>query len=132
MPRVQWALQHGRPCVEVVLTLAADGQPYPRILLADTGAGSRTVRFQLILDEDDCLFCGGIPYLSVMLRGAYVGTFPIYFLSVRLPAFGFDQIVRVVGVPSVPAGFDGIACFGFLNRFTYGNFGDSRQFGLEC
>ena len=25
-----------------------------------------------------------------------------------------------------------IACFGFLNRFTYGNFGDPSQFGLEC
>ena len=39
--------------------------------------------------------------------------------------------LRVVGVPSVPPGFDGIACFPFLNRFTYGNFGDSGQFGLE-
>jgi hypothetical protein len=28
--------------------------------------------------------------------------------------------------------FDGIACFRFLNRFTYGNFGDPGQFGLEC
>jgi hypothetical protein len=26
---------------------------------------------------------------------------------------------------------DGIACFGFLNRFHYGNFGDSALFGLE-
>ncbi|HUY31727.1 MAG TPA: hypothetical protein VMV69_03030 [Pirellulales bacterium] len=31
-----------------------------------------------------------------------------------------------------PAGFDGVACFGFLNRFTYGNFGDPHQFGLEA
>ena len=30
-----------------------------------------------------------------------------------------------------PAGFDGIACFGFLNLFTYGNFGDPALFGLE-
>jgi len=30
-----------------------------------------------------------------------------------------------------PPGFDGTACFGFLNRFTYGNFGDPGQFGLE-
>jgi hypothetical protein len=37
-----------------------------------------------------------------------------------------------VGVRSVPAGFDGIACFAFLDRFTYGNFGDPGQFGLEC
>jgi hypothetical protein len=51
---------------------------------------------------------------------------------VRLPALGFDEIVRVVGVPSVPAGFDGLACFAFLDRFTYSNFGDPDQFGLEC
>ncbi len=132
MPRVQWALRHGRPCVKVVLTLAADGQPSPRTLLADTGAGSRTARFQLILDEDDCLLCGGNPLQPVMLGGAYVGSFPTYVIPVRLPALGFDQNLRAVGVPSVPTGFDGIACFGFLNRFTYSNFGDPSQFGLEC
>jgi hypothetical protein len=36
-----------------------------------------------------------------------------------------------VGVQTPPTGFDGIACFRFLNRFTYGNFGSSTQFGLE-
>jgi hypothetical protein len=50
---------------------------------------------------------------------------------VQVPALGFSQFVRAVGVPSPPAGFDGIACFGFLNRFSYGNFGDAGQFGLE-
>ena len=35
-----------------------------------------------------------------------------------------------MGVPSVPAGFDGIACFGFLNGFTYGNFGDPGMFAM--
>ncbi len=132
MPRVQWPLRHGRPCVEVVLILAQGGQPFPRILLADSGAGSQTDPFQLILDEDDCLLCGGFPYLSVTLGGAYVGSFPIYDLPVRLPALGFDRHMHAVGVPSVPAGFDGIACFGFLNRFSYSNFGDPSQFGLEC
>ena len=39
MPRVLWPLQHGRPCVQVVLTLAQGSQPLPRTLLADTGAG---------------------------------------------------------------------------------------------
>jgi hypothetical protein len=34
-------------------------------------------------------------------------------------------------VPAYPVGFGGIACFRFLNRFTYGNFGDPNQFGLE-
>jgi hypothetical protein len=40
-------------------------------LLADTGAGSRIGRFQLILDEADCLLCGGTPLLPVTLGGAY-------------------------------------------------------------
>ena len=132
MPRVHWALRQGRPCVEVVLTLAAGGQPLPRILLADTGAGSRTSAFELILDEDDCLLGGGNPLHSVTLGGAYTGSFPIYGLSVRIPGLGFNQPLPAVGIPSVPAGFDGIACFGFLSRFTYGNFGDPSQFGLEA
>jgi len=33
---------------------------------------------------------------------------------------------------ALPPGFNGLACFGFVNRFTYGNFGDPSQFGLEC
>jgi hypothetical protein len=107
------------------------GQPQVRTLLADSGAGSLTSGFQLILEEDDCLLCGGFPYPFVNLAGAFVGSFPTYDLSVRLPALGFDQKLRAVGVPSPPAGFDGIACFNFLNRFTYGNFGDPSQFGLE-
>jgi hypothetical protein len=118
--------------VEIVLNFAQGGQPLSRILLTDTGAGSRNGAFDLILDEDDCLHCGGVPGRPVTLGGAYVGSFPLYDLPVCLPALGFDQPLRAVGVPSVPAGFDGIACFGFLNRFTYGNFGDPNRFGLEC
>jgi len=131
MPRVLWTLQHGRPCVQVVLTLIAGGQPLVRTVLADTGAGSVRAGVDLILDEDDCLLCGN-PLKLTHLGGAYVGSYPIYGLPVRLPALGFDQPLSAVGVPSVPAGFDGIACFSFLNRFTYGNFGDPSQFGLEC
>src|SRR5437879_3109927 len=47
------------------------------------------------------------------------------------PALGFAKYLRVVGVLSVPPGLDGIACFSFLNRFHYGNFGDPGLFGLE-
>jgi hypothetical protein len=118
--------------VQVVLTLAATGQPFPRTLLADTGAGSRQVRFELILDEADCLKCGGLPLFYVTLGGAYRGHFRVYEIAVQLPALGFSRKLRAVGVPSVPTGFDGIACFRFLNLFTYGNFSDSGQFGLEC
>jgi hypothetical protein len=132
MPRIQWTLRRARPCVEVVLTLAVGGQSFPRMLVADTGAGSNMGRSDLILEEVDCLLCNGTPLQSVSLSGAYVGSFPTCGLSVHLPALQFARNLRAIGVPSVPAGFDGIACFGFLNRFTYGNFGDPGQFGLEC
>ncbi len=131
MPRVQWPLQLDRPCVQVLLTLAQGGQPLPRTLLADTGAGSLLSGFELILEEDDCLLCDGVPLQSITLGGAYTGSFPTYGIRVQLPSLGFDENLRVVGVPTVPAGFDGIACFGFVNRFTYGNFGERSQFGFE-
>src|SRR5438128_632681 len=60
MPRVEWPLRHGRPCLQIVLTLAAGSLPFPRMLLADTGAGSQTSGIDLILDEQDCLLCGGL------------------------------------------------------------------------
>jgi hypothetical protein len=130
MPRMLWPLRHGRPCVQVALTLKLPGTSFGRTLLADTGAGCDSDDFDLILEEVDCILCGGMPFPSLNLRGAYVGTFPTYDLPIRIPALGFHQYLRAVGVPSVPAGFDGIACFRFLNRFAYGNFGDPNQFGL--
>lgn len=131
MPRELWSLRHGRPCVEIVLTLAQSSQPLSRTLLADTGAGSQNFRADLSLDEDDCLLCGGKPLQPIAVGGAYTGTLPTYGIMVRIPPLGFARNVRAVGVASTPAGFDGIACFRFLNRFTYGNFGDPGQFGLE-
>jgi hypothetical protein len=131
MPHVPWPLRRGRPCVEIVLTLLTGGQPFVRTVLADTGAGSESAGFQLILDERDCLRCGH-PLKPIRLGRAYAGSYLTYMLPVGLPALGFSQKLRAVAVPRVPPGFDGIACFGFLNRFTYGNFGDPNQFGLEC
>jgi hypothetical protein len=69
MPHVQWPLAHGRPCVEIVLTLVQGGQALRRTVLADTGAGSQASAFELILDEDDCLVCGN-PDRPVTLGGA--------------------------------------------------------------
>src|SRR5260370_19883485 len=90
MPRVQWPLRHGRPCLELVLTLATTAQPLQRTLLADTGAGSRAAGIALLLKEDDCLACGGVVYPPVKLGGAFPGWFPLYVLAVELPALGFS------------------------------------------
>jgi hypothetical protein len=131
MAAVLWGLRDGRPVVEVVLALPPNSTPLVQTLLADTGAGSRHDPFELILEENDCVLCGGNPYQSVDLGGAYVGGFPLYLIRVQIPALGFDHHVRAVGVGAPPAGLDGIAGFRFLSRFTYGNFGDPNQFGLE-
>ena len=132
MPRAQWSLLHGRPIVEVMLRVVPGGQQLVRRLVADTGAGSQRSALELLLDEQDCLLCSARPLKAVMLGGAYVGSYPAYLLRVEVAAIGFDRVIPVVGVPSPPDGFDGIACFRFLNRFTYGNFGAADQFALEA
>ncbi len=131
MARRLWPLHRGRPQVEATLILAG-GQAVQRRLLADTGAGTRRSGFELILDERDCVSAGGIPLQPAILGGAYTGTFPVYLIRIQLPDLGFDRHVSAVGTGSVPPGFDGIACFRFLNRFQYGNFGNPDQFGLEA
>ena len=118
------------PIIQVVLTLAPGGQKTARNLLADTGAGTSQAAFELLLDEHDCLLCGGKPAQTVHLGGAYTGSFPRYRIRVEIPQLKFDARVFAVAVPNAPTGLDGIACFRFLNRFTYGNFGNYGQFGL--
>jgi hypothetical protein len=73
----------------------------------------------------------GIPSHAVTLGGAYIGSFPVYVVRLQIPPLSFDHHLRAAAVPACPAGFDGIAGFRFLNRFTYGNFGDPSRFGLE-
>jgi hypothetical protein len=131
MPRVLWPLHHGRPSIEVDLTRTPGGRPETRTLLADTGAGLAKSQFELLLRDSDCLLCGGTPHGSITLRRAYRGRHPVYRIRVRIPGLGFDADVQAVGISAPPAGFDGNACFPFLKRFTYGNFGDRTQFGLE-
>ena len=130
MPRVVWPLRHDQPNIEIVLPLAT-GQETVRNLLADSGAGTARAGFELILDEGDCLLAGGRPAQMVSLGGAYVGMYPVYVVRIRIPRLKFDRHVRSVGVATVPPGFDGLAAFRFLNRFTYGNFGSPGQFGLK-
>ena len=98
MPLAEWSLHADRPILEILLALAAGGRDLSRRLVADTGAGSRRDVFELILEEDDCLQCGGIPIHQVRLSGAYHGLFPVYLVDVRLPALSFDDSVPVVGV----------------------------------
>jgi hypothetical protein len=131
MARATWPLRQGCPAVRVVLTLVAGNQPLPLFLLADTGAGSNTARFELILEESDCLLCGGQPRAPIVLGGTYTGRYPLYQLRVQVPELGFDVPIHAVGVPARPPDFDGIAGFRFLNRFSYGNFGNPAEFGLE-
>ena len=75
--------------------------------------------------------CGGIPLKPAILGGAYVGSHPLYLVQARIPQVEFSHAVPAVAVAALPPGFDGIACFQFLNRFTYGNFSDESQFGLK-
>jgi hypothetical protein len=84
-----------------------------------------------LLEERDCLACGVSPIRTIVLRRAYAGPRNIYRVHIQVPELGFDDWLSVVGVPNGPPGFHGLACFRFLNRFTYGNFGDPGQFGLE-
>src|SRR4051794_36068435 len=122
MARIQWPLRRSRPIVEVVLTLVLGGQQVVRSLVADTGASNALAGFELLLDEQACLLCGGNPHPSVSVRRANSGVHPIYLIRVQLWALGFDEVVPAVGVSGLPAGYDGIAGFRFLNRFNYGNF----------
>ena len=117
--------------IEVVLTLAQGGQKVTRTLLADTGAGNAQAAFEFLLDENDCLLCGTWPSYMMPLGGAYTGSYPVYLIQIEIPLLGVAGDFRTVGVPNPPKGLDGIACFPFLNRFTYGNFGNQSEFGLE-
>src|SRR5256885_12970260 len=100
MPRVLWPLLQDRPIIQVILGLVQGGQQLVRTLLADTGAGTAQSGFELLLDEQDCLLCGGIPLQGVVLGGAYVGPYPAYLVQVRIPMLGFDRPVPAVGIPA--------------------------------
>lgn len=131
MPRATWTFHQGRPRIQIELMIAATSQWLNRDVIADTGAGNDRSTFELILAEPDCLLSGGVFSHFSRLGGAYSGTFPVYIVRVAIPLLGFDHDIRAVGVRSTPSGFDGLACFPFLNRFNYGNFGDRKLFGLE-
>jgi hypothetical protein len=88
MLRAQWPLSRGRPVIEVALILAQGGQQITRRLIADTGVGSLHSAIELLLDEHDCLLCGGTPMKRVVLGGAYVGSYPVYALRISIRPSG--------------------------------------------
>ncbi|NCO41008.1 MAG: hypothetical protein COZ06_24165 [Armatimonadetes bacterium CG_4_10_14_3_um_filter_66_18] len=127
-----WPFHAGRPAIEIRLGL---GQPafQPRRLLADTGAGPVYAPYELLLGEDDCLRFGPAPMGATELGGAFSGRFLVYPVGIVLPLRPEVRWVPAVALrhPRLPAGFDGIASLRFLNRFTYGNFGQPDRFGLQ-
>ena len=130
MAPIRWPLRTRRPTISVTLPQAKGKRV--RRLIADTGAGSDQAAFELLLRETDVRGFGELDVMGqVHLGGAFAGWFNVYSIEVRIPRLRFTEAVAVVGVPHVPDGFDGIACFRFLNRFHYGNFGDPDHFGLE-
>jgi hypothetical protein len=131
MPVAHWSLVNGRPAIQVQLTLSQRGGKTTRTLLADTGAGSIAAPFELLLDEADCILCDGTHTQMVGLGGAFTGLHPLYVMHIELPLLQFAHDLHVVGIATPPVGFDGIACFPFLNRFTDGNFGNPGEFALQ-
>ena len=129
MPPTHWSLRKHRPAIEVVLST----HPIRRScrLIADTGAGTIHSALQLVLKKSDCLRSGALHIGESQLTGAYTGTFDVYLVEIQVPSLGFRDFVPAIGVARMPLSFDGIACFKFLNRFHYGNFGDPDSFGLE-
>jgi hypothetical protein len=123
----------GRPVIRVLLRSRTNGRRLSRVLPADSGAGSALSRVELILLEADCRRLGSIVEGTIQLGGALPGGFPTYWMAVTIPELQFAGMCRVASVPtlSLPPTFQGIACFRFLNRFTYGNLGDPNRFGLE-
>ena len=131
MAIVTWELVRNRPAIRLLLCEPRTGREHSRVLLADTGAGSKIAPFELLLDEEDCLLYSSQVGQMTTLSGAYSGEFRVYDVSIRIDDLSELHGITAVGVDKTPPGFDGIAGFRFLRRFTYGNFGDSGQFGLE-
>ncbi len=132
MPRATWLLYNDLPVVEIQLQ-DNFGFMHKRILLADTGAGPRHAPFQLVLSEADCKLQNSLRVDQVAIGGAIIGSFAVYRLEIGIPNLNLTCRVSVAAVPAgaLPEGLQGIAAFRFLNSFTYGNFGNENEFGLE-
>src|SRR6266700_7684048 len=126
MASAAWPLVQGRPAIQLALMSPGSGRQTVRTLLADTGAGSAHSPLELILSEADCQQFSAGKAGTRHLRGAFRGDFPAFWGYASIPVLGFAGLSLAVSIPAsgLPRALQGIACFRFLNRFTYGNFGD--------
>jgi hypothetical protein len=87
----------------------------------------------LVLTESDRRQFSAGQEGTLRLGSAFTARFLSFWVPISIPALGFRALCIAVAVPSsrFPVQLQGIACFRFLNRFTYGNFGETDQFGLE-
>jgi hypothetical protein len=88
---------------------------------------------ELILSEADRRHFSVGSAGTLRLGGAFTGNFPAFWVTVSIPGLGFSDLCIAVAVSAsaLPHQLRGIACFRFLDRFTYGNFADPDLFGLE-
>ena len=133
MPRASWPLVAGQPIVQIDLKETSSGATLTRTLLADTGGGSALMPVHLALSIEDVAHCGGIFRGYIGAGGAIEGRFKVYALDIIVPALHLVSLVNVMAVPAeiLPDGLQGVACFRFLNSFSYGNFGNPAEFALE-
>ena len=133
MPRQSRLLVNDCPAVETELREPYSGFTATRTLLADTGARRRFGPADLILWPADTARFGISEVASAGVSGALQGQFRVFLVEIEMPALRLVRSVRALSVPSSHffPGFDGFACFRFLNTFTYGNFGNPAEFGLE-
>lgn len=133
MRRQTWFLQKDVPVIEVQLHEPFGGFSATRVLLADSGAGPRFSPFELVLGLADGLRFGSRVINTAHVGGAFQGQFPVRAVTIEIPQLQIKRQTNALIVPDLSAfsDFDGLAAFSFLNAFTYGNFGNPAEFGLE-
>ncbi len=133
MPRQTWLHHRDVPIIEVQLLEPFTGLWMSRKLLADTGAGPRFSPFEIVLSHADIARFSIEESGSVGVSGALQGQLQIHKIQLQIPALNVNRFVGALSAPasSLLMGLDGIAAFRFLNLFSFGNFGNPGEFGLE-
>ena len=133
MPRASWPLINGQPVIEIEFEDKFNGSIITRTLLVDTGGGSALVPVDLVLSVADVTRCRSRLQSYVGSGGAIEGSFEVRSVGISIPKLNLVRRINVMVVPAetLPDGLGGIACFRFLNSFTYGNGGNPAEFVLE-